>query len=153
MSRHEPRLALCRFLKIRNRFILSFFKMRNCESKIDSFSILLTILLGFDSGIDSKNIDSNRSKNRNRKGIRFDTALNIIWQQIWTFDKFSLPVRWLYPNFSQQRPWVGSLPRRRPGRWRGWCSSGPRAAAAACSPRAGWWTCPSGPSARHECTG
>ena len=39
--------------------------MRNHESKIDSFSILLTILLGFDSGIDSKK----KSKIGQRTGI------------------------------------------------------------------------------------
>ena len=51
--------------------------MRNRESKIDSFSILLTILLGFNSRIDSKKKihDRPKNRNRNRKGIRFDTAL------------------------------------------------------------------------------
>ena len=49
--------------------------MRNPESKIDSFSILSTILLGFDSRIDSKKKIQNRPKNRNQKGIGFDTAL------------------------------------------------------------------------------
>ena len=39
--------------------------MRNRESKIDSFSILSTILLGFDSGIDSKK----KSKIGQRTGI------------------------------------------------------------------------------------
>ena len=39
--------------------------MRNRESKIDSFSILLTILLGFDSGFNSKK----KSKIGQRTGI------------------------------------------------------------------------------------
>ena len=47
-------LVLCAFLKIRNRLIMPCSKMRNCESKIDSILILMTILLVLDSRIDSK---------------------------------------------------------------------------------------------------
>ena len=37
-------------------------KMRNCESKIDSILIPLTILLGLDSGIDSEKKTKNLVK-------------------------------------------------------------------------------------------
>ena len=34
-------LVQCRFLKIRNQFTLSFYKVKNCQSKIDSFFSIL----------------------------------------------------------------------------------------------------------------
>ena len=34
--RHQSALVQCRFLKVRNRFIMPYSKMRNCESKMDS---------------------------------------------------------------------------------------------------------------------
>ena len=46
--------------------------MRNRESTIDSFSILLTILLGFDSGIDSKK----KSKIGQRTGFGIEKELD-----------------------------------------------------------------------------
>ena len=35
------KVVLCQILKIRNRFTLPFSKMRNCESKIDSFFLFI----------------------------------------------------------------------------------------------------------------
>ena len=64
--------------------------MRNHESEIDNFFILLMILLGFDSGINFHGKIQNRPKNRNRngKGIGYDTALLCIKGAIWQSVQF-----------------------------------------------------------------
>ena len=62
-ERERERLVLCRILKIRNhesRFLLPLSEWRICESKNDTF----TILLANDSGINS------RKKTKNSQGIR-----------------------------------------------------------------------------------